>query len=244
MSAAIELARPRLIVIGDRGRKYKLTVAPVTKKQWLKYFDGIVNTSEYSAGSRIDNDDSSAARRELAESALIDAEGYTSTQPLKEIENWQSKLPASHLLTVGNVLTSVGRSAKADTEPIALGQETVFLDAVWDADEDGAMRKYTGLVHRFETPTAEHQRRFSRAASRSVVVGGGRNAKTRWLGAQSTLAELYDELIVSVEGYTANGQPLGGREAIAGVMDTHHKVAAAMEVFAPAAVDFADEGAK
>lgn len=58
------------------------------------------------------------------------------------------------------------------------------------------------------------------------------------MGPQSTLAELYDELIVSVDGYAVNDQVLGpdaSTEKIALHMDTYHKVAAADALFSGAA---------
>jgi hypothetical protein len=45
------------------------------------------------------------------------------------------------------------------------------------------------------------------------------------------LAKLYDELIVSVDGYTVSGRPLSGRDEIAHEMDAFHKVIAAREIF-------------
>ena len=96
------------------------------------------------------------------------------------------------------------------------------------------MRKFHGLRHNFKTPTAEQQRRLSRDSSRSRVVGGARNGKTLWLGAQATLADLYDELIVSVEGYAVDGKA-PEREEVIEFMDTYHKVAAVDVLFAPAA---------
>ncbi len=54
---------------------------------------------------------------------------------------------------------------------------------------------YAGLIHTFQVPTVEQQRRYSRDSSRSRVTGG-RKGTTRFLGAQRTLVELYDELIV------------------------------------------------
>jgi hypothetical protein len=92
-------------------------------------------------------------------------------------------------------------------------------------------------------PTVEQQRRYSRDMSRSQVIGGSRAGKTRWLGAQATLVDLYDELILSVEGYVANGEPVcDDREMIIASMDTYHKVAAAEALFTPvsASVDEMD----
>ncbi|QNI34536.1 hypothetical protein H7849_11935 [Alloacidobacterium dinghuense] len=241
--AAIELTAPRIIVIeDDRRRQYQFTVARIAKKQWLRYFEGIVSTSENQDGKRLDSFDSSAARLELAEQVLADAKGYKSEKPVTEIAGWQKLLPLSHRLGVANALIDVRRSDKAgdDDEPIRLGDESITLDAVWGADESGVMRKYHGLRHNFQTPSAEHQRRFSRDASRSVIVGGSRSGKTRWLGAQATLIELYDELIQSVDGYTVSGA-MPDRAAIVEYMDAYHKVAAADQLFSPAAPKLSEE---
>jgi hypothetical protein len=240
--ATIELTQPRTIVIKDRKRSYSLVVGRIARADWLKYFEGIVSISEMQEGRRIDSSDSTAARLELVESKLIDAQGYagyaTSGALASAVlpEGWQQKIPLGHRLAAGNALVSVTAvdAADEDNAPLALGVEAICLNAVWGADEEGVMREYRGLCHRFRTPTAEQQRRFSRDASRSMIIGGSRTGKTRYLGARATLVALYDELIESVEGYTVDGKPLGGREQIIAEMDTYHKAVAADRLFSPA----------
>jgi hypothetical protein len=244
MSASIELKAPRIITIEDRGKQYAFTLARITKKLWLRYFEAILSTSENQNGKRVDSFDSSAARLDLVEQCLITANGYAlpaDKTSIDQVEGWKALLPLSHRLGVANAIISVSASDPADDDPIALGQESVFLDAVWSAGDDGIMRKFHGLCHNFKTPTADQQRRFSRDSSRSRVVGGSRNGKTQWLGAQATLAELYDELIVSVEGYTVDGTT-PDREAVVEFMDTYHKVAAVDTLFAPAAAKVEEDG--
>lgn len=242
----IELKEPRIVLINERGRNYTLTAAPITKKQWLKYFGAIVNTSEIVEGLRTDTFDSSGARLALVSEALIDAEGYAAPNDARvtEIANWRELIPASHRLAVGEVLTGVERAQVRDDEPIRLGLETVRLNAVWGRGEGSGMRKVLGLEHVFETPSVEQQRRYNSNLNRSQVIGGIRRGKTRWMGAQATLIDLYDELIVSVAGYTANGEPLNTRrEFIVEHMDCYHKVAAAEALFVPisAAIEDNDE---
>jgi hypothetical protein len=242
--SAIELATPRVIVIEERGKQYRLTLARIAKKQWMHYFDGIVSTSENQAGKRIDSFDSSSARLELIEKSLVNAEGYATVDgsPVASTAGWQSLLPLSHRLAAGNTIVSVERAESSDDEPIVLGAESVYLNAIWSADDKGVMQKYHGLCHRFKTPNAEQQHRFSRDSSRSRVVGGSRKGKTLWLGPQATLVELYDELIVSVDGYQVNGADLGAdRDAIVAEMDTYHKVAAADILFSPAAANLSED---
>jgi hypothetical protein len=237
--SAIELKAPRIITIEDRGKQYAFTLARITKKLWLRYFEGILSTSENQAGKRIDSFDSSAARLDLVESSLVTASGYALPEgktSIDQVEGWKAQLPIAHRLGVANAIISVVASEQSGDEPIALGLEPVFLDAIWSADDKGVMRKFKGLRHNFKSPTADQQRRLSRDSSRSRVVGGSRKGITVWLGAQATLAELYDELIVSVDGYTVDGvEP--DRESVIEFMDTYHKVAAVDVLFAPAAAN-------
>lgn len=238
MSASIELKAPRVIAIEDRGQKYLLTLARILKKQWLHYFAAIVSTSENQNGQRVDSFDSSAARLALVEECLMTASGYAlpaGKTSIDQVEGWKALLPLSHRMGAGNAIISVSASDPSDDDPISLGQESVFLDAIWSAGDDGIMRKFHSLRHNFMTPTAEQQRRFSRDSSRSRVIGGSRNGRTQWMGAQATLAELYDELIVSVDGYTVDGNADLDHDAIVEYMDTYHKVAAADLLFSPAA---------
>lgn len=242
--SAIELKAPRIIAIEDRGKQYTFTLARILKKQWLKYFEGIVSTSENQGGKHIDSFDSSSARLGLVEDTLVTATGYTLPEgktSIEQIEGWKALLPLSHRLGVANALVSVSVSEAEDDAQITLGQESIFLDAVWGVDETGTMRKFSGLRHNFTTPSAEQQRRFSRDNSRSRVVGGSRKGKTQWLGAQATLAELYDELIVSVEGYTVGGNADLDHDTIVEYMDTYHKVAAVDVLFSPVAAKVEEE---
>jgi hypothetical protein len=240
----IELKAPRVIVIEDRGKPYWLTVSRITKKLWLQYFEGILSTSENQGGKRVDSFDSSSARLNLVDQALVTASGYAlpaGKTSIDQVEDWRNLLPLGHRLAAANAIISVTASEPKDEDVIALGQESVYLDAIWGAGEDGVMRRFHGLRHNFKIPLAEQQRRISRDSSRSRVVGGSRGGKTQWLGAQATLAELYDELVASVEGYTVDGaEP--DREAIVEFMDTYHKVAAIDLLFAPAAPKVEEDG--
>lgn len=242
--ASIELTAPRVIEIDSRGKKFVLTLARISKKQWLRYFEGIVNSSENQGGKRVDRFDSSGARVALVEEVLVDAKGYKTPDSvaITSISGWQQQIPLSHRLAAGESLVSVERADPPEDDELVLGFENVFLNAVWGADEAGVMRKYHNLCHRFKTPTAEQQKRFSRESSRSRVVGGSRKGVTQWMGAQATLIDLYDELVLSVDGYTVDGEPLGDdRTGIVVEMDAYHKVAAADALFAPAQPNVSEE---
>jgi hypothetical protein len=243
---AIELTESRVIPITDRKRTYTLTVGVITRAQWLEYFKGIVSTSESRNREVVESYDSRSARVELAEKVLISADGYRTPNdaPLTSLADWQTKIPMAHRIALADVLISVVSDDDGDEEEaLMVGSECITLTARWGADESGKLQELKGLKHIFQPPTHEHQRRYQRAISRSVIVGGSRTAKTRWMGAQAVLVELYDELIQSVEGYTVNGAAPASVGEIVAAMDTFHKVVAAERLFVPVAPKV-DDGEK
>ena len=240
----IDLAQPRTLALTDRGHVYTFTVNPIPKKAWLQYFSGIESTSETIEGKVVNSFDSTGARLILASSVLSNATGYKffGHDLITGVAGWQDLLPSAHRLAVSNMLTSVDRSSATEDEPITLGVEAVRLNALWSWNSgDASMNLVSGLTHIFSVPTVEQQRRYNRDMSRSQVVGGSRTGKTRWLGAQATLAQLYDELIQDVEGYRVGDQPLHDRDRIVEKMDTYHKVVATEALLTPAATAIAEE---
>ncbi len=221
---SIALDLPRKIVIKQFGRTYAAIVSPISEPLWLKYFDGLISTAERVGKEVVQRIDATSAGIELVDSVAQFVEGYEADPPL------------GHRLAVANVLTS---AFVPDQDMQGFGQ--IPLVAIWSANEGGSMRRHKDLIHTFKEPTAEQNRRYRRDDSRSQIVGGSRKGMTVYHGAQRALAGLYDELIVSVEGYVVNGVPLEGSEAIARHMDTYHKVAAAMQLFAPVLIDVEEE---
>ncbi|MGO8759363.1 MAG: hypothetical protein ACLQG3_14685 [Terracidiphilus sp.] len=225
----VDLARPRKIIIrqGSLGIEYSLK--PVPEAAWFRYFDRIVSTAERDGKQVVQHTDASSAGVALVEEMLSHSGGSTG-------------ISLAHKLAIASVLTSAfspsidGRAGETD-----LGPEAVRLHCIWGAGDGDAMRRYKNLVHLFETPTAEQNRRYRRDDSRAQIVSGSRRGITIFKGAQRTLAALYDELIVSVAGYAVNGVALEGREEIARHMDAYHKVAAAAQLFAPAELEMEEE---
>jgi hypothetical protein len=154
--------------------------------------------------------------------------------PVDQLKDWKQKLPVGQKINVATVLRDVKVSTAGDEDAAPfLGETTdVSLECTWSAGENGKMTRYAGLIHRFQQPSIEQLRRYNRESSRTRVVGGSRTGKTIWPGVQPLLASLYDDLIVSVDGYSFNGVPLSEqREAIKLQMDTFHKVAAVESLF-------------
>src|SRR5207245_8358208 len=100
---------------------------------------------------------------------------------------------------------------------------TASLEAFWNESAPGHMQQYRGLVHVFASPSAEQRRRFLRAKNRAVVAGGSRSGTTIIPSSHLVLVRLYDELIRSVDGYSAGGVALGSPERIARAVYGFHK---------------------
>jgi hypothetical protein len=215
----IDLAQPRSIVLREGARAFPYAVPRIPQHQWFKYFDGIVSTAVRDGKLVVSRVDTSSAGVKLVDSMI----------------NYEP-VPLAHRLGIANVLTS---AYVPDQAMEGFGQ--VPLVAIWSADENGTMRRYKKLVHVFDEPDAEQNQRYRRDDSRSQIIGGSRKGTTVYNGAQKTLAALYDELIVSVAGYTVNGAPLEGREAIAREMDAYHKVAAVAKLFTPLGVELEED---
>jgi len=152
---------------------------------------------------------------------------------LCDLPNWRDKIPFGQRLDAIDLLTTAYRNdGEQEMEPDC---EVVALDAFWDA-ADGKMVQYTGLVHRFKSPAAEDLIRYSRETNRSEIVPGPAG-KTIRMVRQRVLLKLYDELIVSVDGYgvgAAQGselKPLSSREEIVREMDAGHKAVAVSQLF-------------
>jgi hypothetical protein len=172
----------------------------------------------------------------------VGAEGYkvAGGGQLCDLPNWQERIPLSHRQQLGETLADV-RPSTTETELVIHPEgEEVVLDATWtyrDSDEEkeitGHMQRFVGLKHILKTPSEEQHRRYSREASRSRVIGGSRNGKTVYQGSQPLLAKLYDELVITVEGYAVAGVPITLPSDITTYMDMLHKVMAAQELFQP-----------
>jgi hypothetical protein len=228
-----DLSADRKIVFRQRGSVFTLSMRPPTQTDWFAYFDAVVTTAEQRGRDVVRSTDAGAAGLDLVEKLLVDAGGYPLPEgatDILQVEEWRSAIPLSHRLTALELLLDVRAIDTPDDDPLVFKRETVFLQATWSADEKGNMFRLQGLKHVFETPSADHYRTYMSQISRSKVVGGSRNGKTVYSGAQRVLCTIYDDLIREVSGYRA-----GVSENLMGqVMDARHKVAAAERLFASA----------
>lgn len=232
----LELSAPRRISLHDRGHAFTITCRRIEAADWLAYFGAIAITSEQQGAQRISSMDFDTPRLLLAARVITAASGYKveGGAEIETLPNWVERMPLSHRRQVAATLADVRPSASVEEFTIRAEGEEVTLDAAWSIDEQtGKMIAYAGMKHIFKTPTQAQQKRYNQAASRSVVVGGSRTGRTIYTGAQELLCELYDELVLSVEGYGWHGAPLTGVGDIRNYMDAHHKFSAAQELFNP-----------
>jgi hypothetical protein len=237
----------RVVAFRAGDKIYRHIFRRITAKDWDGFFAKIEAEIEQSDGKTTRTVCTESASLWLYSQCVVRAEGYrvSDGRKLEELLEWRERVPVKHRMKAAEVLVQV-LVAKGDDDLIEAEGERVTLDAVWTeappvpplSDRksgciypDAGMAKFTALGHRFATPTADQRRRFLRARSRTTVIGGSRTGRTLMASTQTLLAKLYDELIVSVEGYSVSGRALGGREEIAHEMDAFHKVIAAREIF-------------
>jgi hypothetical protein len=251
-SQLLPLDIERVVVFPAGGKFHRHTFNRIGGKDWEGFFSKIDAEVEQRDGTVTRTISTQAAMLWLYSQCVKRAEGYrvSDGRALEDLPQWRERVPQGHRLKAADILMQCD-TANAAEDLIEAEGDVVTLDAVWSevegsrllaADDpkanslelihvQGGMRKFCGLVHHFAAPSAEHRRRFLRARSRAVVAGGGRSGKTIIPSAQPLLMKLYDELVISVEGYSIAGRPLSGREEIAREMDGYHKVVAAAAIF-------------
>jgi hypothetical protein len=226
----------------SRGHVYRHVFRRLMQKDWDGFFAHIEAEIEQQGRDMIQMVNTDIASLWLYGAAIQRVEGYLvdDGRKIEDLPNWQERIPQNHRMIAIELVTRVSAAEPDEQVSLRADGEVVTLEGLWDTGSEG-MTKYSGLKHFFDTPTAEHRRKLLRARSRSVIVGGSRKGTTRLASAQPMLAKLYDELIHSVEGYSAGGTALSGREAIVREMDGMHKVTAVGELFPIGARKDADE---
>ncbi len=154
-------------------------------------------------------------------------EGYLGA----EREDWRDLVPVGHKRAAILQLQQVeaGPSAADDSAQGFLldpSQETIVLQA-----QRGS--RHPRLVHRFKSPSKEQRIRFHSLRSDSLTVRGTRGGAGRTLlpSRMKFFLELYDQLILEVEGYSSEGQPISSAAEAKEHMDAWHKRAAVQLLF-------------
>ncbi|MBZ5533096.1 MAG: hypothetical protein LAO20_16825 [Acidobacteriia bacterium] len=239
--ALLPLDQPRIIAIRDGKYTYTFHFSRISQAEWERYFASITVTARNVTAGRETTIDAQSALIELAESKLFKVEGYSGDIMAKT--DWQKRIWPRHMLPASQALIDVLSSTEEAQAPADGDSMEVLLDALWSAAADGSMTKFKGLAHRFSPPTVNHKRAFLSAGSKSTVVGGSRDGATVFSKRHKALLSIYDELVLSVDGYAINGCPLEGPENIRREMDAYHKFVAVDEIFRGPDISEAQEAA-
>jgi len=181
--------------------------------------------------------DVESAAINLLKEVAISSEGYPH---LFGTADWLQKIPIRDMSTYGNALLEVFENRESP-EAAAVGLDpacAVRMEALWGSMSSEAMCRHRHLVHQFERPSKQQRNDFRNASTRvRRTAGVTRRGPAVFLAPEQSitapaLAALYDELILRVDGYAVNGEPLtDDREKIAANMDTFHKVKATRWLF-------------
>jgi hypothetical protein len=228
-NALLPLDEPRVLAIREGKFVYKFTFNRITEADWRRCFDGIYYASRNDGKSEVQTLDMNTAGIELVESTLARVEGYARSLTTREDF---AKIKPVHANTVAWMLRVVSASTEESEKPFDPENIEVRIDALWSQTEPGdAVTLFKGLVHRFAVPSVEHKRRFYRAGASSKIVGGSRNGTTIHGNRHGVLIDLYNQLILAVEGYSVGGRPLESPEQIQREMDAYHKTIAVQQLF-------------
>lgn len=143
--------------------------------------------------------------------------------------------PVNYTMPAENPTPSPGAPLSRDESrdawgefPLQADQIPVVLEAIV------AGRAYPRLVHIFRPPSAEDERSYRRLLAETLLVRGSRTTRTLIPARLRALCRLYDRLILSVEGYSIQGQPLASRDQLLQYMDAWHKRTAVQALFGDA----------
>lgn len=228
----LELQGDRVVSFTDRGKPFTYTLNRLKAEDWKKFWAELQITAQTEKQTRTRTSDNTSPAIDLVTRCVKDVEGYklSSGEPFTSLPNWKDRLPIGHRSHVGALLQDVRFDDDAEFvfDP---EYEVVRLRSVWGSVEPGKMVDHYGLVHRMLPVSAEQQRRVSRAMSQSIVVGGSRSDQTIYPSVHHLYLELYDELIVSVAGYSVGGTEISTADEARGQMDAAHKVGAVLALF-------------
>lgn len=229
--AMLPLDEPRVIALKDGKFNYTFRFRRILQADWARHFEGYRFTTRDEGGGRVRVIDMDSAGVELVQNTIQQVDGYV--DGFTGRTDWQKKILPRHAINLAWLLRAVSTSQEESDSPIDPERVNVRLDALWSQTQPGAETTgYKGLLHIFAAPTAEQQKKMFRAGAASTIVGGTKNPTTIYGTKHRVLLELYDELILGVDGYSVGGNPLVDEQiAIRREMDAYHKVQAVQQLF-------------
>jgi len=220
----------RAIPLQCAGRVYEHVFRRITAADWAAYFASQAAERADEGRSRPQSGDHFETSLLLYERIILRSDGYKTRDGRKpeELPNWPNCIPFWHRVAAIDLLMKTSWTFATDSivlEPDGTSVSFVLLN------EGGswAMKQLSGLIHHFRAPSGEQRRRFLRMlenllADRSAVDRAG---LPEWYTVPTSL---YDELIVSAEGYSVNNRPIAPDE-LQREMDALHKLIAATKLF-------------
>lgn len=163
--------------------------------------------------------------------------GYFEPGTVLAGEDWKKVIPPAHKHAAVAVLTDVGPAeSPGGFYVLDATEEIVVLRARRETE-------FTRLVHRFKRPTQGQHMEIERLKSDSYIVHGRKNGRERvvYPPRLKRLCQFYDELILSIDGYSVDRIAATGRAAVES-MDAQHKKVAILALFGSEVVTIDDGG--
>jgi hypothetical protein len=225
--------RVAVFISRSTGKTCRHIFRRITVADWKVFFGNV--RMEFAEGGTGPGEtvgvDTSSLR--LYQDAILRVEGYEMPDGRKPEEqpDWPGCVPRFHRLKAIEFLMEAAGSVTEKAVVTDAKVTTVRIDALWNEESAGAMKKYLGRVHCFRSPAAKHRQRLADAGRAGVTMTGTGRGKAVLRSHNAVLVALYDELIEEVDGYSVGGLPLSSREQIVREMDVCHKAVCINEIF-------------
>ena len=236
---------PTPLSFREGGRRFRVThiFRPPQYADWLEYEVKLNRSVEITGNhTRFDQERAEAAEAIWDRIALRvegylvdtgdarngDAESLAAAVELPDAfpEAWREKVPLMHKMGAIQLLAQVFPTEGGEMEVYRFNPDQTEVQLI----AGRAGREYGRLLHTLKRPTVRQQKEFSRVVSSALYVRGSRTEKSLLPSRLREMARFYDELVVSVDGYTVNGSK-PAREGAVKWMDALHKQTAVSALF-------------
>ena len=135
---------------------------------------------------------------------------------------WQDLVPDDHREKAVKIWQHQRGCIAPESLIVEADGTSVSFEYCFGFNEAGAFTQFSSILHRFCSPSAEQRARFLCA-----------DVGLRAVGELRALISLYDELILSAEGYSLGGEPLRPQD-VRGSVNLAHKLFALARLLRPA----------
>lgn len=238
-------------ITSNEGVTYYVThiFRPITQEAWIDYFDRLESIFEMS--STADGEDAfvafqpeTGADRNLWLTFIDRVEGYA----FDDNVDWKTALADNYPNHIEEAVAALTLTTRPTRQRSLLEDQKLKKFKVSSSNDtsnitirvlqaqDGQFHEID-VVHQFRSPNLDDYRQYKLATRRIKQTTGSRLSRGKMIAQTATkeLLKLWDEMKVSVDGYSIGGTPVGqddiSQQRAFKLVPVPHKITAVREVF-------------